>query len=65
MWLLKWLYDYFAAVGFLSVTFMIVAIVFHDGAVKDFNTGFIFLPALIFAWLRGEFYHWPRERGGK
>lgn len=60
-WVGKMLADYFMAFGFLAFLGFVVVLVFFDGKLIDFSMGLIMLPSAIFAWLRGEFVHWPKE----
>lgn len=62
MWIIKALSDFFVAVGFIVTFGMIAILVFNDGQLYNFSTAWIGMPALAYAWLRGEFYHWPKER---
>ena len=61
-WLVKLFADFFMAIGFIVVLGVLFVVFFMNGDVNNFSTEWVVLPALLFAWLRGEFYHWPREK---
>ena len=62
MWLTKYAYDYFFGVGLIVVALGIFTVVFKNGELSNFSTAWILFPPSIYAWLRGELHHWPKER---
>lgn len=60
-WVVKLFADFFMAVGFIAVVGLVVVVVFFDGRVDSLSIGWLFVPSAIFSWVRGEFYHWPKE----
>lgn len=61
----KAFYDFFFAVGIIVVIGAVAAITFNNGEINNLSTGWIFFPACIYAWLRGELFHWPKEEPTK
>ena len=61
-WMKHLLFDFFFAVGAIFTFGLLVVLLFFDGQVSNGNTLWVFMPALIFAWLRGEIVHWPKEK---
>jgi|TARA_R110000782_G_C14454864_1_gene372640 hypothetical protein len=61
-WIYKLFADFFMALGALVFFGALIVILFLDGSVSNVSTGWLFLPPMAFAWLRGEFYHWPKEK---
>lgn len=59
-WIGKFLSDFFSCLGFLVFAASLYAMMFTDGL--SIPGGMVLCPPAIFAWLRGEFYHWPKEK---
>lgn len=62
MWIVKLFADFFMALGAM-VFFGVLYIINFKAGKMDASVStlwFVAIPAL-FAWLRGEFYHWPKE----
>lgn len=60
-WIVNMLVDYFIAFGVLVLLCVIVTLVFFHGSVKDVSAIPIVLLPAIYAWVRVEIYHLPRE----
>ena len=60
-WVLKAIGDYFACFGFVVFVGAVVSILFFDGKVENLSTGWIVSLPLMYSYLRGELYHWPKE----
>lgn len=60
-WLMLAAWDFFAALGFFVFFGVLFVMWFMDGSAEEVNVMWILGPTLLFSWLRGEFYHWPKE----
>ena len=61
-WLVKMVFDFFMAFGVIVFFSMFAVLAFFDGETLVISSRWFFAPPLIYAWLRGEFHHWPREK---
>jgi len=61
-WLLWMFYDFFAGLGALVFFVSIYVIAFKGGQIDNVSTAPTVLVPLIYSWLVGEIYRWPKEK---
>ena len=61
-WIAKMWCDYFLAMGHIVFFGGFISVTFFGGYAENVSLGWFLFPPLIFAWLRGEFCHWPKEQ---
>ena len=64
-WLIYMFYDFFAALGALVFFSVVFVIIFNEGKFSGVSTAWFVALPLLYAWLMGELYRWPKERRGR